>query len=246
MPLQRNYTNFFFDTRLNQVESGFYGLSYGYNGANSNTMRIAYGNQYAYIDRFSDGSSGVLALGEKYAFLIDKGLTYKNGAAASRYLSGATIQEQSFTSRMPCYLFASVGNGAIRHFVMRMYSFSVKENAVLLLNLIPALRNADGVPGMWDPVSKQFFTNSGTGSFGYRVKTSGQVVAPAAATYSLRAPRDPHRVAPSGVWARLNAEGQLDIVAEPDLQDGEEAGYFLFANTGEAYTHFGITEQEPY
>ena len=236
MPLQRKYTNFFFDTRLNLVESGFFGLSYGYNGAHSNTMRIAYGNQYAYIDRFSDGSSGVLAMGEKYNFLIDKGLTYKNGSPVSRYLGSDVIQEQSFTSRMPCYLFASVGNGAIACFVLRLYSFSVKEEDELLLNLIPALRNADGVPGMWDAVSKQFFVNAGTGVFGYRVKG-------APATYSLR---DPHRVAPSGVWARLAPDGTLDAVAETELdaESAEAQGYAYFANTADAAEVLGATEQE--
>ena len=237
MPLQRIYTNFFFDTRLNLVESGFFGLSYGYNGAHSNTMRIAYGNQYAYIDRYSDGSSGVLALGEKYTFLIDKGLTYKNGSPVSRYLGDAVIQEQSFTSRMPCYLFASVGNGAISRFVMRLYSFSVKENDVLLLNLIPALRKSDGVPGMWDAVSKQFLTNAGSGTFGYRIKRTGEEVAP----MSLR---DPWRVAPSGVYARKAGDNELEIVADTDDVTGD--GWEWFANVGEAYDAYGIVMQEDF
>ena len=235
MPLQRNFTNFFFDSRQNTVNSGMFGLSYGYNGANSNTMRIVYGDQYRYIDRFSDGSSGVLAMGEKYTFLIDKGLTYKNGSPVSRYLESTGIQEQSFTSRMPCYLFASVGNGAINYFVMRMYSFSVKENDVLLLNLIPALRKSDGVPGMFDTVSKHFFVNSGSGVFGYRIKRTGEIVSP----MSLR---DPYRVAPSGVYARKASETELEIIADTEETSGD--GWEWFANTGEAYEHFGIIASE--
>lgn len=149
----------------------------------------------------------------------------------------------AFTAERPCWIFARNSYTTPIKFNGRIFSFDISGAANM--KLIPALRNSDGVPGMLDTVSKQFFTNSGTGTFGYRVKTTGQVVAPSATTYSLRAPRDPYYVAPSQVWARLNSEGQLDIVAETDLQDGEEAGYSLFANTGEAYAHFGITEQEP-
>lgn len=230
MPLKRNYTNFFFDSRQNRVESRMFGLSYGYNGANSNTMRIVYGDQYRYIDRFKDGSSGILALGEKYTFLIDKGLTYKNGSPASRYLENTGIQEQTFFSVMPCYLFGSVGNGALTCFVMRMYSFSVKENDVLLLNLIPALRKSDGVPGMWDTVRKQFFENAGTGVFGYRIKRTGETVAP----MSLR---DPWRVAPSGVYGRL-VDGQIEVVADTEAVTGD--GWEWYATVADAYDGLGV------
>ena len=236
MPLKRQYTNFFFDTRRNTVSTGMFGLTYGYNGAHSNTMRIVYGDQYRYIDRFKDGSSGVLALGEKYSFLIDRGLTYKNGSPVSRYLESTGIQEQSFTSTLPCYLFASEGNGSVAKFIMRMYSFSVKENDELLLKLIPALRNADGVPGMWDTVSRRFYANAGSGSFGYRIKRTGETFAP----MSLR---DPWRVAPSGVWARQITETGLDVVADTELADGEELGYTWYANVGEAYEGFGVVPE---
>ncbi len=178
----------------------------------------------------------------KIALDISQEGFYINGQQISAFSSA------SFTSIYPYYLFTTRNDSTIdsRMMVGRCYAFSVKRRGVMMLKLIPALRDLDGIPGMWDAVSKQFFINSGTGSFGYRVKTSGQVVAPAASTYSLRSPRDPYYVAPSQVWARLNEEGQLDIVAETDLQDGEEASFSLFANTGEAYAHFGITEQEPY
>lgn len=236
MPLVRRYTNFFFDTRRNTVSTGMFGLSYGYNNANSHTMRIVYGDQYRYIDRFRDGSSGVIALGEKYTFLIDKGLTYKNGSPVSRYLESTGIQEQTFTSTLPCYLFASEGNGAVTSFVMRMYSFSVRENGELLLNLIPAIRNSDGVAGMWNSVGHQFYTNAGSGAFGYRIKG-------APATFALR---DPHRVAPSGVYARKAGENKLDVVADTEMEDGEPLGYTWHANVGEAYDAYGIVMQEDF
>ena len=103
------------------------------------------------------------------------------------------------------------------------------------MNLIPALRNSDGVPGMFDTVSKTFYTNVGTGTFGYRVKQTGEVVSP----MSLR---DPYRVAPSGVYARKVSETELEIVADTEETSGD--GWEWFANTGEAYEHFGIIMSE--
>lgn len=119
--------------------------------------------------------------------------------------------------------------------VGKLYSFAAKlQNGAV--RFIPALRNSDGVPGMFDTVSKQFFTNAGTGVFGYRVKG-------APATYSLR---DPHRVAPSGVWARLAADGTLDAVAETELDEeqAEAQGYAYYANTADAAESLGAAEQE--
>lgn len=119
---------------------------------------------------------------------------------------------------------------------MRWCGLSNKRNGRTLIELIPVLRNADSVPGMFDRVSKHFFVNQGTGVFGYRVKG-------APTTYSLR---DPHRVAPSGVWARLAADGTLDAVAETELDEeqAEAQGYAYFANTAEAAEGLGATEQD--
>ena len=52
----------------------------------------------------------------------------------------------------------------------KLFSFIIKRNGSVILNLIPA-KNSNNVVGMWDTVSKTFFTNAGTGSF-----TAGPVV----------------------------------------------------------------------
>lgn len=115
---------------------------------------------------------------------------------------------------------------------LRIFGYKDTTNGELRLRFIPAIRNSDGVPGMWDDVSKQFFTNAGSGTFGYRIKG-------APATFTLR---DPHRVAPSGVYARLSGENQLEILA--DTEDPTGDGWEWFANTAEAYEHFGIKQEE--
>lgn len=121
-----------------------------------------------------------------------------------------------------------------------IYSAQISEGTKIIRDFVPVLREADKVAGMWDKVSKQFFENAGTGTFGYKIKNSTTVVVPK--TFSLR---DPYYVAPSGVYARLVAENELDIVADTDMKEdiAEQEGYTWFANTGEAYDHFGITQQ---
>lgn len=91
---------------------------------------------------------------------------------------------------------------------------------------------------MYDKISKQCFYNAGTGTFGYRIKTSGETVAPFAR-------RDPYYTAPSGVYARLIAENTLDIIADTDIaaDAAEQAGYTWHPNTGEAYTTYDITPE---
>lgn len=133
------------------------------------------------------------------------------------------------------FLFGINNNGSMAESApYRMYEARISSGAEIAANFIPALRNSDSVAGMWDTVSKQFFTNAGTGVFGYRVKG-----APAA--FSLR---DPHRVAPSGVYARKAGENELEIVADTDDVTGD--GWEWFANTGEAYDAYGIVIQEDF
>ena len=56
-------------------------------------------------------------------------------------------------------------NGDNYRGAMKMYYLKVYDNGTLVLNLIPA-KNSNNVVGMYDTVTKTFFTNSGTGSFG--------------------------------------------------------------------------------
>lgn len=102
-------------------------------------------------------------------------------------------------------------------------------------DLVPVL-NADGVPGMWDKVGKQFLGNDGSGSFGYR-KLTGETVEPMPLDLD-----DPYYTAPSGVWVKLIDENELDIIASTDLEDGTEQGYKMFANVGDACKYFNIKE----
>lgn len=47
----------------------------------------------------------------------------------------------------------------------RMYFWRMTDNGVVVRNMIPCYRKSDGVIGMYDTVSKQFFSNAGSGEF---------------------------------------------------------------------------------
>lgn len=155
-------------------------------------------------------------------------------SAGQLKINGANIsipaEDGAFTASRTCWLFARNAFASPLKFIGRIFAFEITGAANM--NLIPALRNSDGVPGMWDTVSKQFFENAGTGVFGYRVKGAPD-------TFALR---DPHRVAPSGIYARKVSEAELEIVADTEETSGD--GWEWFENTADASEHFGITLSE--
>lgn len=62
-------------------------------------------------------------------------------------------------------LFGCNSGGTIVCNPLRIKKYSVKRNGSLIQDLVPAIRNSDNEPGMYDLVSKTFFTNSGSGTF---------------------------------------------------------------------------------
>ena len=47
----------------------------------------------------------------------------------------------------------------------RYYKFKIKSNSILARNFVPCYRKTDNVIGLYDLVGKQFYTNTGTGTF---------------------------------------------------------------------------------
>ena len=48
---------------------------------------------------------------------------------------------------------------------VKMYTFEIYENGVLIQNLIPCYRKSNNEIGMYDVVGQQLYTNAGTGVF---------------------------------------------------------------------------------
>ena len=67
----------------------------------------------------------------------------------------------------PVNLFHGMSNGAYksRYIPARVYSAKWYLNNTKVFDLIPCVRKADNKPGMYDTVTKTFYTNTGTGEF---------------------------------------------------------------------------------
>lgn len=71
----------------------------------------------------------------------------------------------TFTNTVNNHLFERYSSSYGYNFTGAVKIYRISRNGNLVRDLIPAKRNSDNVVGMWDTVSKTFFTNAGTGSF---------------------------------------------------------------------------------
>lgn len=77
----------------------------------------------------------------------------------------------AFSSVIPIRLFDVTNGGSgtahvpVSLFIGDIFEFRITENNATILDFIPCYRKSDRKPGMYDTVTKQFFTNSGTGEF---------------------------------------------------------------------------------
>lgn len=195
---------------------------------------------------FSLGNNiGITADEEKHDFQISfSRILSADGSTKGNKVTlttkGETVQRIGYPSSLPdewSYgLFAPANNSTGYAGPIKIWSCTCWNDS-MRYDLIPALRNTDNKAGLWDKVSGQFFTTApGTGAFGYRIKATGEEIAPV--PMSLR---DPYYVAPSGVYARLIAENELEIL--PDTEETTGNGWEHFSNTTEAYKHFNIVAE---
>lgn len=124
-------------------------------------------------------------LNRRYHYVFDKNNVYRDGQRL-RYMDDKTLEtveeipEQTFVGTRPILVFAAYwyADGWVYSGTsVRFYSFNIKDNGEELINLIPVL-DKNGVPCMYDTVSKTCFRNKGKGTFGYKIKNSDIVVAP--------------------------------------------------------------------
>ena len=166
-----------------------------------------------------------------HTYSLNKSMLTFDGSPALE-IQTAPFSNSTYTSFLFKYN-STTRNG----FIGRVTSAILYQGNSKKRDFVPVL-DTDGVPCMYDTVSHTCFRNAGSGTFGYRIKRTGREESP----FSLR---DPYYVAPSGVYARLVTENELDIVADTDMQSDVAAqdGYTWFANTSEAYAQFDITQQ---
>ena len=92
--------------------------------------------------------------------------------------STQTLTEDPEWLDIPIYLFALNQNGQLSQCSLdKIYFFRLFNGQELAQELIPVL-DENGVPCMYDKISQGCLYNSGTGTFGYKIKATGEVVAP--------------------------------------------------------------------
>ena len=113
-------------------------------------------------------ASSAIAVSNSSAYTINKihnTKHNKNGVWVDGVQIGSYTNITNFTTPYSLLVFGGNTGSPGGNSGVRIYALSIKENDSLKRNFIPARRNSDDVVGMWDTVSKTFFTNSGTGSF---------------------------------------------------------------------------------
>ena len=85
------------------------------------------------------------------------------------YLDGSVITHRGnfcgYIQDFTILLFAERNDDAINKGRVKIFNFILKEGDIVVRNFIPARRDSDGVLGMYDSITNQFFTNAGTGTF---------------------------------------------------------------------------------
>lgn len=107
-------------------------------------------------------SSEAYEVNKKYETKLDKNLFYVDGTLLT------THDSQTFQSDYNIYLFGWNDGGtfdADQSLKGNIYSAKIWDNGTIVRDFIPCYRKSDNVIGMYDLVTKTFFTNSGTGTF---------------------------------------------------------------------------------
>ena len=137
--------------------SSGYKVIFGYNGA---VFYSQCGNGSGYVNLLNYDTA-------KHTIVVDNGTDSQSIQIDSQsYTSSYAITTGSNVS---VALFARKSyTGTTVNFVsMKLWSAKFYRSGDIIMNLIPAKRNSDGVVGMYDLVSNTFLTNAGTGTFSY-------------------------------------------------------------------------------
>ena len=141
---------------LNNTDTPFFGSRGTYY-----MFYYVHGN-YFWPTSMCETIQGTLAIGEKYHLDWNKGtliVTGPNGV----YQKGVRSNNTQDTYNM--YIFNFNPKDSSRTCVAKLYNFKIYFDDLLVRCFIPAKRKSDNVIGLYDTVSRRFFTNSGTGSF---------------------------------------------------------------------------------
>ena len=86
-----------------------------------------------------------------------------NDRIVSNYVSGNAIADTQ--EKCVCFGARKQDGSVYQYYKGKLYSLKVLKDDTLLADYIPCIRKSDSKPGMYDTVSKTFYTNAGTGEF---------------------------------------------------------------------------------
>lgn len=103
-----------------------------------------------------------------------------NALLKDPYSDWTYIRNNAFPSQLEQVdknLWLFTHNGGMYNFMGKIYYVTISQREDIYMDLIPVL-DADGIPCMYDKISRTCFYNKGKGAFGYKIKNSDIVVAP--------------------------------------------------------------------
>ena len=103
-------------------------------------------------------------------FLTGRGTTFSQTSNMTARTTGTSVPVGNPDMLIP--LFAQRASAVDRWSIAKLYSCKMYNNSTIVRDFIPAKRISDNEYGLWDKVTKTFYTNAGTGAF-----TGGPAVA---------------------------------------------------------------------
>lgn len=96
-------------------------------------------------------------------FLTGRGTTFSQTSNMTARTTGTSVPVGSPDMLIP--LFAQRASAVDRWSIAKLYSCKMYNNSTIVRDFIPAKRISDNEYGLWDKVTKTFYTNAGTGAF---------------------------------------------------------------------------------
>ena len=131
------------------------------------SLRFSYAYRNGYgVDEVFDVSSETIVSRNTFE------LNWKNSGVFRYGNIISNLNSVVFSNPNPIYIFTGNRDGyTYKNIRGRVFNVKISNNSDMVRNFIPAKRNSDNALGMYDTVSGNFFTNSGSGTF-----TAGPVV----------------------------------------------------------------------
>ena len=101
----------------------------------------------------------------KYICIISKSLRAVYDENRTLLARNTTLISADNVTRLNARIFDTAGGFSTNKLKGKVYYCKVWENEVLIRDMIPCCRKSDNEVGLYDLVTKTFFTNQGTGTF---------------------------------------------------------------------------------